>query len=64
MNDFYEYFNSGIGKYRANPKENDTPDSDVSEYFRKKMNLKKKFSMPFFSLFILYCYWRFLDGNK
>jgi hypothetical protein len=28
--------NSGVGKYRTNPKKYNTPDSSVSEYFHKK----------------------------
>jgi len=45
--------NSGVGKYRTNPKKYDTPDSSVSEYFSQKMNLKKKFSMLFFLIYPL-----------
>jgi hypothetical protein len=55
-------FNSGVGKYRTNPK---------IRYswlwcqwiFSQKMNLKKKFSMSFL-LFILHYYLPFLDGSK
>jgi len=54
--------NSGIGKYRTNPKKYDTPDSGVSEYFRKKWIWRRNFLCHFF-LFILYYYLPFLDGS-
>jgi len=34
-------------------KKYDTPDSSVSGYFHKKMNLEKKFSMSFFLVYPL-----------
>jgi hypothetical protein len=34
-------------------KKYDTPDSSVGEYFHKKINLKKKFSMSFFLVYPL-----------
>jgi hypothetical protein len=55
--------NSGVGKYCTNPK-NTILLTLASVNIFTKMNLKKKFSMSFFFLFILYYYLPFLDGSK
>ena len=48
MNNSYKYSNSSVGKYRTNPK-NTILLTLASVNISQKMNLKKKFSMSFFS---------------
>jgi len=43
--------NSGVGKYRTNPKKCNTPDSGVSEYFRKKKEFEEEI---FYAIFLIY----------
>jgi hypothetical protein len=56
--------NSGVGKYRTNPKKNMILLTLASvDIFTKKWIWRRNFLCHFF-LFILYYYFPFLDGNK
>jgi hypothetical protein len=63
VNNSYEYFQLWRWEILHKSIKYDTPDSGVSEYFRKKLIWRRNFLCQFF-LFILYYYLPFLDGSK